>query len=101
MDEETKEEGKEESKENPKEDSNEGIQSETTSELDRADQIAERQKRENDRRKTLLEREEALEARRMVGGRAEGGTPSEKPKEQTPKEYAEEVLTGKHNVEKK
>lgn len=62
------------------EDTGEGIQSETVSELDRADQIAERQKRENDRREKLLDREEKLEARRAVGGRAEAG---QTPKEET------------------
>jgi len=80
--------------------SGERVLSETISELDRADQIAERQKRENDRREELLKREESLEARRAVGGRAEGGSEPEKPKEETPKEYADAVLSGKYNVKK-
>lgn len=46
----------------------------TTSELDRADQIAERQARENDRREELLNREESLAARRAVGGETEAGS---------------------------
>jgi len=79
------------------EDTKEGVQSETVTELDRADQIAERQKRENDRREALLTREEALEARRAVGGQSEAGTQEVKPKEQTPKEYAEDVIAGKYN----
>lgn len=41
--------------------------------LDRADQIAERQKRENDRREELLKREENLAARKAIGGTAEAG----------------------------
>ena len=77
-----------------KEDSNEGVQSETISELDRADAIAERQARENDRREKLLQREEALEARRRIGGVTEAGQEPIK-KEQTPKEYADEVMSGK------
>ena len=74
---------------------NEGdrIQSETISELDRADQIAERQKRENDRREELLVREEALAARRAVGGGSEAGKPAEK-EEESPKDYADKVMKG-------
>ena len=53
---------------------NEGIQSKTVETLDRADEIAERQKRENDRKESLLEREEALAARKAVGGETEAGT---------------------------
>lgn len=45
----------------------------TTSELDRADEIAERQKRENDRREKLIEREESLAARKAVGGDLDAG----------------------------
>ena len=78
----------------PETDSNERIQPETISELDRADQIAERQKRENDRREELLQREEALAARKAVGGIAEAGQEEVK-KEQTSKEYAEEIMSGK------
>lgn len=57
----------------PVEDTNERIQSKAISEIDRADQIAERQKRENDRRESILVREEALAAMRTVGGEAEAG----------------------------
>lgn len=81
-------------------DTDEGVQHETVSELDRADQIAERQKRENDRREKLLEREEALEARRAVGGGIERAPPAEKPKEISDKEYAEKALSGDLNVKK-
>ena len=88
-------------KETPKEDKKKesvvtkdaGLQSETTSELDRADAIAERQKKENDRREEILRREEALEARRMLGGRAEAGQTQEK-KEETPQEYKDRILRG-------
>jgi hypothetical protein len=63
----------------------------TTTELDRADQIAERQKRENDRREALLTREEALEARKTVGGITEAGQAPVK-QEETPADYAKKVL---------
>ena len=82
------------------EDTGEGLQSETVTELDRADQIAERLKRENDRREALLTREEALEARRAVGGRAEAGSQPVKAPEMTDVEYYEKAKSGKLNVKK-
>ena len=72
----------------------------TVSMMDRADEIAERQKRENDRREKLIERDEALQARRAVGGITDAGQVVEK-KEETPKEYNDriekEMSEGKHN----
>ena len=62
--------------------------------LDRADEIAERQKRENDRREAILEREEALAARKAVGGELEAGQEPVK-KEETAEEYAEKVMGNK------
>ena len=79
------------------EDTGEGVQSETVSELDRADQIAERQKRENDRREELLSREENLAARRVVGGETEAGSIAEKPKALTDEEYTEKFNNGEAN----
>ena len=70
--------------------SGEGVQSETVSTLDKADQIAERQARENDRREKILDREEALAARRAVGGTTEAGQPAEVKKE-TDQEYGERM----------
>jgi len=81
--------------EKPVEDTSKGIQSKTVETLDRADEIAERQKRENDRREELINREEALAARKAVGGITEAGQPQEEEKEQTAKEYADEVMSGK------
>lgn len=82
----------EETKGETADNSREGFQQEAVSELDRADQIAERQKRENDRREELLQREEALQARKTVGGVTEAGQTKEKPKEETPQEYAKKVM---------
>ncbi len=79
-------------------DSKGGVQSETISELDRADQIAERQKRENDRREEILTREENLAARKAVGGVTDGGNPEEKPKEETDKEYKDKIMSGNANA---
>lgn len=75
----------------------EGIQSETVSEIDRAYQVAEMQKRENDRREDLLKREESLQARKIVGGQSEGAGQEVKKVEQTAVEYKNEVLAGLHN----
>ena len=79
------------------EDNDDGLQQKTTSELDRADQIAERLKRENDRKEELLIREENLAARRAVGGLSEAGQVQEKPKEETPAEYMKKVMSGEFN----
>ena len=87
-DEQKKEEVKEDKPTTP--DTDEGIQSETVTELDRADQIVERQKRENDRREELLTREEALAARRAVGGVTEAGSETVK-KEETAVEYKDRI----------
>ena len=74
--------------------SDEGVQSKTTTELDRADQIAERMARENRAREKILDREENLEARRKVGGMSEAGQSQEKPKEETAQEYKDRVMSG-------
>ena len=94
-----KKENNEEKKESTTtpEDTTEGIQQQAITELDRADQIAQMQKRENDRREDLITREEALQARRMVGGVAEAGQTKPKEKEESPEEYAMKVLAGKYN----
>ncbi len=85
-----------EKKEVEEEDKEAQEENDTLSALDRADQIAERQKRENDRREELLTREEALEARRKIGGVTEAGKPAEK-KEQSDADYAKDVMEGKYN----
>ncbi len=94
MEEENKDETKTE--EPTPEDSGEGVQSKTISDLDRADSIAERQKRENDRREEILKREEALAARKAVGGITDAGQESTK-KEDTPAEYAKKAMAGELN----
>ena len=94
--EENKQEVKEVGKEITTPTEDDGTESKTISELDRADQIAERQKRENDRREALLVREENLAARKVVGGTTGEGTQpgvSEK-KELSPEDYAKQVMSG-------
>ena len=77
-----------------------GVQSETITELDRADQIAERQARENERREKILDREDALAARKAVGGVSEAGQQPVK-KEVDDEQYAKDVLSGKITNDKK
>ena len=74
--------------------SGEGIQSETISELDRADQINERQARENTRREKILDREEAMKAREIVGGSASAGKSNPVKKVLSDVEYAEALEKG-------
>ena len=94
MDEETKTDDKKKEPADEPKDTGEGVQQETISTLDRADQIAQMQKRENDRREALITREEDLQAKRMVGGVTDAGQVPEK-KEETPKEYAKRIMEGR------
>ena len=72
----------------------EGEGKKTLSNLDRADLNVEAMKRENDRKDELITRAGNLAARKMVGGEAEAGSPSNKPKEETNSEYAERIQSG-------
>ena len=78
--------------------SGEGEAKKTLSDLDRADLNVQAQKRENDRKEKLIEREENLLARKMIGGETESAPQSEK-KEETDKEYRtrieKEMASGK------
>ena len=97
---EKKEETKTEGTDETKDDSGDGAKAKTIETLDRADEIAERQKRENDRREELISRDEQLEARKAVGGETEAGKATAEKKEESPKEYNDriekEMSEGKH-----
>lgn len=58
--------------------------------INQADKAAERLERANEERKRLIEREEAIEARRRLGGSIE--IPKETKKPETNKEYVERIL---------
>ena len=62
--------------------------------VEQAKSAAERMEAANEKREALLAREEELEARRTLGGQSTGAAQVEKPKEDTPKEYAEKVMKG-------
>lgn len=57
-----------------------------------ANEAAARLEAANMRHNELLDRQEKLKIQETLGGTAEAGTP--KPKEESPKEYAEKVLKG-------
>ena len=97
MDESKKETQKPESAE----DTGEGDKYETTPVIERAREEREKlelatkaQKEENDRTEQIM-------AKKALGGTTEAGTQSEKPKEETPKEYRDridkEISEGKHD----
>ena len=95
MENKTDEKPKEPEEESTPADAGEGIQQETISQLDRADSIAERLKRENDRKEIALTREEALAARRAVGGISEAGqTPKKKSEDEAWADDAKERYAG-------
>jgi len=89
---------KEEKTEETAENDDEGSESTTTPLIKSANTAADRLKAENDRREKILKREEELQARRALGGESSGTPNDEKPKEETPEEYAarikEELRTG-------
>lgn len=82
-------EGEEQKK--PAADAGKGVQPKTINLIDNAHEAAKELKAENDRREKLLAEEKELEARKALGGGSEAGQPQEKPKEETPKEYANRI----------
>lgn len=87
----------EEGTEAPKDDSGNGVSNETPDVVAEARQIRDDLRKENDRREELLKKEESLIARREalaeLGGNSKTGTPT--PKQPTPKDYANKVMSGK------
>jgi len=59
-----------------------------------AHDAADRLKAENDRFEANLRRFEELKAYETLGGKSEGKSQEQKPKEETPAEYAERVMRG-------
>ena len=62
--------------------------------IDQANEAAERLEKANERHAELLKQEENLEAKKVLGGRSIGAQQFEKPKEETPQEYAKRVFSG-------
>ena len=96
MDDKKEEAGKEKEPEESTGDTEEGIQSKTTSDLDRADEIVERRNRVCEREEKILDRKEAFAARQAVGGTTEAGQQPVK-EEISDVDYARLAMAGELN----
>lgn len=67
--------------------------------IDDANLAAKRMEDANKERRELLDREEEMIAKRALGGITEAGTAPENPKEETPLEYRNKVMSGALNKE--
>lgn len=62
--------------------------------IDKANEAIDRMQAENDRTEALVERQEALRASEILGGKADAGQAPEPPKKLTDTEYAEAMEKG-------
>ena len=92
-----KKETKEE-QDKPTENDEAGVQSEATTDLDRADEIVERRNRVAEREEKILDRKEAFAARQAVGGVTEAGQSAPEKKPETDEEFVEKVKKGEVNL---
>lgn len=79
----------------PNGDTHEGNQPAETNPVERAEQILKGLAAENDRSAKILSEFKELEARRMLGGETNAGRNNEKPREETPQEYAKRIEEGR------
>lgn len=86
----------EENQEQKSDKSGEGDKYETTPVIERAREEREKLEAANKKKEELLDREESLMARKTLGGESEAGAEQEK-KEDTPQQYAKDVIAGKYN----
>lgn len=84
------------STETPVEEVKEEKSPDSTTMIDAANAAALRLEKANAEQKVLLERQEALKVKETLGGSARAG----KPKEQSPEDYAKEIMAGIDGVEK-
>lgn len=79
----------------------EGIQQETTKDIDRLDESIERRNRVCEREEKILAQKDANRAREAVSGELDAGSKLVEKKEESPKEYNErinkEISEGKHD----
>ena len=97
------EEPKEKEEEKSKENSNDGNKYETTPIIERAREEREKLETANKTKEELLDREEKIMARRELGGRAEAGGATPKPKDERTQdqkdiEYANNIMDGTFTV---
>jgi hypothetical protein len=63
--------------------------------IDKAEKVAARLEEANKRHEELIKRQEALEARRVLGGKSEGGTAPAPKKDIPNRDYADAALKGR------
>ena len=88
------EDKKQEEQEISEENSENGNKSEGIGLIDRAGIISERLEKQLKRQEDLLKRQNELYAKRMLAGRSDAGEQPEKPKEETPEEYKNRIMSG-------
>ena len=93
MDEETKEEEQEQG--NTETNTDKGNKFKTPKVITEANSAAERMEAANEKREELIAREEEMLANKHLQGEGEAG--QESPKEETPREYTERVMSGELN----
>jgi len=71
-----------------------GNKPEATDFITRSDNIVKRMEEANKEAKEILARQEAIVARNILGGKAEGPSQVEEKKEESPVEYAKRILGG-------
>jgi len=77
------------------EDKKDEPQIQTPTLLEQTQKVVDALKVENDRRDAIIQREQELEARRLLGGKTDAGIQPPKPVEETPQEYAKRIMSGK------
>ena len=65
--------------------------------IEDAHNAADRLEDANARMEELIKRQEFLATEEALGGKSEGGISEEKPKEETPEEYAKRIMRGEVN----
>lgn len=66
--------------------------------IDRAEELVKQLQAENARMEANIAKAEKLRITEMLSGKSEAGQPADKPKEQTPEEYAQAALRGELNA---
>ena len=79
----------------PTENNGDGVQPEAMGKIERAEQAVKRMEEGERRLDEKIAKLQELEANRLLGSTAGGRVESEPAKEQTAKEYADEVMSGK------
>lgn len=79
--------------EQPNKNSNEGGKPKATSVLDEANSVKEELGKMLSEHRELLKRQEELMAQQMLRGKSSANVEDEKPKEETPKEYRDRIMS--------